>query len=46
MLSRLDVNAYYALGIPAYLALMGAEWAFMRRKGQRVYGFAATIGNL
>jgi sterol desaturase/sphingolipid hydroxylase (fatty acid hydroxylase superfamily) len=43
---RLDVNAYYALGIPAYFLLMGWEWMRMKRRGQNVYGFADTIGNL
>lgn len=42
----MDVNAYYALGIPAYVVAMLFERELMRRRGRDVYGVATTIGNL
>ncbi len=45
-MSRLDTNAYYALGIPAYVAVMVVEHLWARRREMRVYRFAATLGNL
>lgn len=45
-MSRLDTNAYYALGIPAYVAVMAIEHLWARRHAMRVYRFAATLGNL
>lgn len=42
----LDVNAYYALGGPICLLPVGLELWLARRRGERVYGFADTIGNL
>ena len=41
-----DTSAWYALGIPVYLVLMGAEWLYGRRQRREVYGFADTLGNL
>jgi sterol desaturase/sphingolipid hydroxylase (fatty acid hydroxylase superfamily) len=43
---RLDTNAYYALGIPAYVLVMAIEHLWARRHAMRVYRFAGTIGNL
>jgi len=44
-MADLETSGYYALGIPAYLAVIGIEDLVMRRRGKRVYGFANTIGN-
>jgi sterol desaturase/sphingolipid hydroxylase (fatty acid hydroxylase superfamily) len=41
-----DVNAYYALGIPGYLLVIALELALGRRRGASDYGFADSIGNL
>jgi sterol desaturase/sphingolipid hydroxylase (fatty acid hydroxylase superfamily) len=45
MLEDLDTNAYYAFGIPLYVALMAFEQWLARRKGLVVYRFADTLGN-
>jgi len=42
----MDVNAYYALGVPGYLLLMALEFWLGRRRGQADYGLADSIGNL
>jgi alkylglycerol monooxygenase len=44
--SRLETNGYYALGVPAYVALGALELWLARRKGVRAYRFADTLGNL
>ena len=45
MLEDLDTNAYYAFGVPFYLALMLLEQRLARRRGLVVYRFADTLGN-
>jgi alkylglycerol monooxygenase len=45
MLEDLDTNAYYAFGIPFYVALMLFEQWLARRRGLVVYRFADTLGN-
>ena len=45
MLEDLDTNAYYAFGIPFYVALMVFEQWLARRRGLVVYRFADTLGN-
>ncbi|MGE0489176.1 MAG: sterol desaturase family protein [Vulcanimicrobiota bacterium] len=45
-MEQLDVNAYYALGIPAYFLLIAWEVWATRRQGLKVYGFADTICNI
>ena len=45
MLEDLDTNAFYAFGIPFYLALIGFEQWLARRRGLVVYRFADTLGN-
>lgn len=45
-MGQLDTSGYYALGIPAYLALMGVEALHQRRRGEPVYPIARTIGSL
>ena len=45
MLEDLDTNAYYAFGIPFYVALMLFEQWLARRRGLVVYQFADTLGN-
>jgi len=45
MLEDLDTNAYYAFGIPLYVALMVFEHWLARRRGLVVYRFADTLGN-
>jgi len=44
--SRLETNGYYALGVPAYVALGALEMALARRKGVTAYRFGDTLGNL
>jgi alkylglycerol monooxygenase len=44
--SRLENNAYYALGAPAYVVLVLLELWAARRRGEVAYGFGDTIGNL
>jgi alkylglycerol monooxygenase len=44
-MGRIETNGYYALGVPFYLGIIALEIALSRRKGQRVYGFADTIGS-
>lgn len=46
LLAGLDTNAYYALGVPLYVALAALEHALARRRGERAYSFAVTISNL
>ncbi len=45
-MSRLETNGYYALGVPAYVALGALEMALARRRGVTAYRFGDTIGNL
>jgi hypothetical protein len=45
MLEELDTNAYYAFGIPFYVALVVLEQWLARRRGLTVYRFADTLGN-
>ncbi len=45
-MSQLETTAYYAFGIPLYLALMGAEHVAARRRGRPTASFPETIGNL
>jgi len=45
MLEDLDTNAYYAFGVPFYVALMLFEQWLARRRGLTVYRFADTLGN-
>lgn len=42
----LDVNAYYAFGLPFYAALVAAETAIRRRRGQAPLPFARTAGSV
>lgn len=42
----MDVNAYYALGVPAYLLVIALEVWLGRRRGASDYGLADSIGNL
>jgi alkylglycerol monooxygenase len=43
---QLDTTGYYALGIPAYLVVIGAELALTRARGLQTYGFGDTLSNL
>src|SRR6478736_10504686 len=43
---RLETSGYYALGVPAYFALIAIEYGLGRLRKQRVFGFADTISNL
>lgn len=45
-MDRLETNGYYALGVPLYLALVGLELVWTRRRGLSAYGFADTLGNI
>ena len=45
-MADLDTNAYYALGVPAYLAAMALEHRAARARGERAYSFGVTLGNL
>jgi sterol desaturase/sphingolipid hydroxylase (fatty acid hydroxylase superfamily) len=45
-MSSRDSTAWYALGVPAYLLVMGLEHLLARRRGQRLYRFGDTLGNL
>jgi alkylglycerol monooxygenase len=45
-MARLDTNAYYALGIPAYGLVMWLEHVWAARRGARVYRLPETIANL
>lgn len=45
-MGRLETNGYYALGAPLYFALALVDVLVARRRGQRLYGFADTLGNL
>lgn len=42
----LDSSGYYALGIPAYLLLLGLERLLCRWRGLETAGFARSIGNM
>jgi len=42
----LDSSGYYALGIPAYVALLGVERWLCRRRGLECSGLARSLGNL
>ena len=42
----LDSSGYYALGIPAYLLLLGLERLICRWRGLERAGFARSIGNM
>jgi sterol desaturase/sphingolipid hydroxylase (fatty acid hydroxylase superfamily) len=42
----LDTNAYYALGAPLYVLVVGLEVWALRRRRVRAFRFADTIGNL
>lgn len=42
----LDSSGYYALGVPAYLALLGIERWVCARRGLSTAGFARSIGNM
>jgi sterol desaturase/sphingolipid hydroxylase (fatty acid hydroxylase superfamily) len=41
-----ETTAYYAFGIPIYVALVAAEAWRMRRRGRRGPSFAASFGNV
>ena len=43
---ELESSGYYALGIPAYVAVCAGEMLWARRKGQPVYRFGSTVSNL
>jgi len=43
---QLDTNGYYALGVPAYLAVIAAEVLLLRRRGIRSYSFPEAIANM
>ncbi len=45
-MSRLETNAYYALGAPLYALLVGVEYWVAKRRGVRVFSFSDTIGNI
>ena len=45
-MARLETTGYYALGVPFYLAMLGAEWWLARRRGMKVYRIAEAIGNV
>lgn len=43
---ELESSGYYALGIPAYVAVCAGEMAWARHKGKQVYRFGSTVSNL
>lgn len=43
---ELESSGYYALGIPAYVAVCAGEMLWARRKGEHVYRFGSTVSNL
>jgi sterol desaturase/sphingolipid hydroxylase (fatty acid hydroxylase superfamily) len=43
---QLDTNGYYALGVPAYLAVIGVEWLLLRRRGIRSYSLPESLANM
>jgi sterol desaturase/sphingolipid hydroxylase (fatty acid hydroxylase superfamily) len=43
---QLDTNGYYALGVPAYLAVIAAEVLLLRRRGIKSYAFPEAIANM
>lgn len=43
---ELDTTAWYAFGVPLYLALVAVEASIGRRRGVRVFDVAETISNL
>ncbi len=45
-MSRLETNAYYALGAPLYVLLVAAEYAVSKRRGVQAFEFSDTIGNV
>jgi sterol desaturase/sphingolipid hydroxylase (fatty acid hydroxylase superfamily) len=45
-LPELETSDWYALLMPAYAAVLCAELAVARRRGERWFGFAETLSNL
>lgn len=45
-MTRLETTGYYALGVPFYLVMLGAEWLLARRRGLKVFRLAEAIGNV
>jgi len=45
-MNHLDTNAYYALGIPAYVLVVLLELWWTRRRGLVAYRYADSFGNL
>lgn len=43
---QLDTNGYYALGVPAYLAIIGVEWLLLRRRGLKSYALPESLANM
>ena len=44
--TQLDTNGYYALGVPAYLAVIGVEWLLLRRRGVKSYALPESLANM
>src|SRR5438128_73150 len=45
-MTRLETTGYYALGVPFYLLMLGAEWWLARRRKMKVFRLAEAIGNV
>jgi alkylglycerol monooxygenase len=45
-MAQMETTAYYAFGVPIYVAIVGTEAWVMHRRGRRILSFAPSFGNL
>jgi len=45
-MAQMETTAYYAFGVPIYVAIVATEAWVMHRRGRRILSFAPSFGNL